>query len=113
GHSFEHSGISSGDSDPQETEDAVWLPRLAQDAPDVVIVIADPRIARSPQDRAAWLQTGLTAFFFKSFADLTRWEQGWRVVQWWPSIVQHDEVARRGTGFMVSVNGKIDHLLAR
>jgi len=93
---------------PQETEDAVWLPRLAQDAPDVVIVTADPRIARSPQERAAWLQSGLTGFFFKSFADLSSWEQAWRVVKWWPSIVSRAQAARRGTGFMVSVNGKID-----
>lgn len=93
---------------PQDTEDTVWLPRLAQDAPDVVIVTADPRIARSPQERAAWLQSGLTAFFFKSFADLSRWEQAWRVVKWWPSIVDRAQGGRRGTGFMVSVNGKIE-----
>jgi hypothetical protein len=93
---------------PQDTEDAVWLPRLAQDLPDVVIVTADPRIARSPQEPAAWLQSGLTAFFFKSFADLSRWEQAWRVVKWWPSIVERAQAARRGTGFMVSVNGRID-----
>ncbi len=95
---------------PQETKDAVWLPRLAQDAPDVVVITADPRITRSPQERAAWRESGLTIFFLRSFADLSSWEQAWRIVKWWPEIVKCADSAKPGTGYLVSVHGKIEQL---
>ena len=95
---------------PQDTKDPVWLPRLGQDAPEVIVLTADPRISRSPQNRAAWLESGLTIFFLRSFADLSSWEQAWRIVKWWPENVKEASGARRGSGFLVSVSGKIEQV---
>jgi hypothetical protein len=95
---------------PQDTEDPIWLLELAKRAPDAIVVTADPRISRGKHERAAWLESGLTVFFLRSFADLPGSEQAWRLVKWWPSIVQAARKARAGSGFLVTVNGKIEAL---
>ena len=94
----------------QDTLDPVWLRGLGQREPDVIVITADPRISRSPVERAAWLESGLTIVFLRSFADLPIWEQAAKLVKWWPEIVDSVRRARPGTGFLVSVNGKIDRL---
>jgi hypothetical protein len=94
----------------QDTLDPVWLNGLGQREPDVVVISADPRITKNPHERAAWLESGLTIFFLRSFADLPIWGQAAKLVKWWPDIVRHAKRARRGTGFLVSVQGKIEEL---
>ena len=92
----------------QETLDPVWLHGLGQREPDVVVVSADPRIIRSPHERAAWLESGLTTFFLRSFADLPIWQQAAKLVKAWPDISKEARKAKRGTGYLVSVHGKIE-----
>lgn len=94
----------------QSTLDPVWLRGLGQREPDVIVISADTRITRSPHDRAAWLESGLTIVFLRSFADLSIWDQAAKLVKWWPDIVNSVRHARPGTGFLVSVHGKIDRL---
>lgn len=94
----------------QETLDPVWLVGLGQREPDVVVISADTRISKSAHERAAWLESGLTIFFLKSFAELGRWQQAANLVKWWPAIVREAKRARKGTGFLVSVQGKIEQL---
>lgn len=94
----------------QATLDPVWLRGLGQREPNVIVVSADPRITRSPHEREAWLASGLTCFFLKSFADLPFWEQAARLVKWWPGIMDAAQRAHRGTGFLVSVHGKIERI---
>jgi len=95
---------------PQETLDEVWLPRLARDAPDCIVITADPRITRGAHERAAWLEAGLTTVFLRSFADLPFDEQAARLVRWWPEIRKRAKRAKRGAGLVVSVNGRIEEL---
>jgi hypothetical protein len=95
---------------PSETKDPAWLRPLGQTDPDVIIITADPAISRSPANRAAWLESGLTIFFLKSFADLKAGEQAWRLIKQWPEIVKHAMKARKGSGFMVSIHGKVEPL---
>lgn len=94
----------------QNTLDPIWLRGLGQREPDVVIISADPRISRSPHERAAWLESGLTIVFLRSFADLPIWDQAAKLVKWWPDIVNQVRHARPGTGFLVSIQGKIERL---
>jgi hypothetical protein len=94
----------------QSTLDPVWLRGLGQREPNVIVISADPRITRSPHDRTAWLESGLTIVFLKSFADLSIWEQAAKIVKWWPEIVNNVRHARPGAGFLVSVQGKIERL---
>ena len=94
----------------QNTLDPIWLRGLAAREPEAVVISADPRITRSPHERTAWLESGLTIFFLKSFADLTIWEQAAKLTKWWPEIVKQAQRASRGTGFLVSVQGRIDRV---
>lgn len=94
----------------QATLDPTWLRGLGEGEPDVIIVSADAYISRSPHEQAAWLASGLTIFFLRSFADLPIWQQAARLVKWWPDIVREAKRARKGTGFLVSVHGKIEKI---
>ena len=94
----------------QETLDPVWLQGLGQREPNSIVISADPRITRSPQDREAWLESGLTMFFLRSFAGLTPWDQAAKLVKWWPEIRVAAGRSTRGDGFLVSVNGKIERM---
>jgi hypothetical protein len=94
----------------QNTLDPVWLRGLGRREPDVIVISADQRISKSPHEQAAWLESGLTIFFLRSFADHELWEQAAKLIRWWPSIVKEARRATRGTGFLVTVNGKITPL---
>lgn len=106
GHSFVH--LRRLEGHPDAMPDAEWLPKLAREAADCIVITADPRITRGPHERAAWLEAGLTTFFLQSFADLIFAEQAWRLVKWWPEIVRRAVRARRGSGFIVTVNGQFN-----
>jgi hypothetical protein len=94
----------------QPALDPVWLKDLGEREQDLVVVSADTRISRSPQERAAWLASGLTIFFLRSFADLPIWQQAANLFKWWPDIAKEAKRAKRGTGFLVTVHGKIEKL---
>ena len=94
---------------PQEAKDEEWLRGLRdRGEQEAVVITADPRISRNPALQAAWLESGLTVFFLRSFADLAHWEQAARLVKWWPAIVAAARRAKPGQGFLVSVHGKVE-----
>jgi hypothetical protein len=101
---------TSGTHYAQSTLDPVWLRGLGAREPDAIVISADPYISRSPHEQAAWLASGLTIFFLRSFADLTKWQQAAKLVKWWPDIVKEAKKAKKGSGFLVSVHGKIERL---
>ncbi len=89
---------------PGDAKDVDWIGTLASEG-DWVIISGDPRITRNPQNRAAWKQSGLTAFFFKKvWAQQGLWDQFWRTVRWWPTLKQTAKAAKPGTGYLVPVN---------
>jgi hypothetical protein len=49
-------------------------------------------------------------FFLRAFADYKHWDQAAKLVKWWPDIVASATKARRGAGFLVTANGKIEVL---
>lgn len=92
------------------TKDPEWLGTLAREG-DWIIVSGDPRITKGRHERAAWLESGLTAFFLKSgWTNLPLWDQVWRLVKYWPDIARHASESRKGSGFVINVNGKIEPL---
>ena len=89
---------------PQDIEDPEWIRQLADEG-DWVIVSADTRIPKNPQNRQAWRQSGLTGFFFlKAWTNHPFWEQAWRAVRWWPDITRTADTVQPGVGFWVPVN---------
>lgn len=88
-----------------DTPDVVWIKSLGEER-DWVIVSGDLRIMRNPADRAAWRESGLTAFFLKSaWADQKLWLYAARLVGWWPHIVAQAKMITKGEGFMVPFRG--------
>jgi hypothetical protein len=94
----------------QETLDPVWLRGLGEEEPDVIVISADTRISKSPAEQEAWLQSGLTIFFLRSFAGLPPWEQAAKLIKAWPEIVKTARKAPKGSGYLVTVQGKIQKL---
>jgi hypothetical protein len=68
---------------------------------DWTIVSGDVRITKLAHERAAWLASGLTAFFVAKGWDLPFWEKTARIVQWWPRIIQQTKRVQPGAGFYV------------
>ena len=90
------------------TNDIDWMRKLAQEE-DLIIVTADVRIGKNPQEVEAWKQAGHTIFFLKpGWTDMMFWVQAQKFTKCFPSIIEKARHAERGSSFIVSVNGKIE-----
>jgi hypothetical protein len=91
---------------PADAPDLDWIPALSEEG-DWVIVSGDPRISRSKAERAAWQESGLTAFFFSDgFPSKRYWKQAEILVHWWPLIVLKARQVPAGSGFLMPLSGK-------
>ena len=93
---------------PANTDDIGWMNQLAREE-DLIIVTADVRIGRNPQEVEAWKQAGHTIFFLKpGWTDMKFWDQALKFTKCFPSIIEKAGTAARGSSFIVSVNGEIE-----
>lgn len=91
---------------PRDTRDHEWLGELGREG-DWVVVSGDPRITRGRIERAAWHESGLTAFFFgKGWASRSYWKLAADLVTWWPTIVLTARQAPAGSGFLLPLKGR-------
>jgi len=85
----------------RDIADVDWINTLAREG-EWVVISGDERITRNPHERAAWLDSGLTAFFLsKGWQNLPFWDQAWKLVQRWPDISQQAKRIEAGAGFLV------------
>ena len=106
----EHHVFHLRDKFPPNIEDADWMKLLAAQA-DWIIITVDVRISRNPHEVKAWHEAGHTIFFLKpGWTDLTFWEQANKFTKCFPQIIYEAERAERGTAFLVTTNGEIEHL---
>lgn len=92
---------------PQETPDPEWISDLGRSG-EWIILSGDERISTSAAGRAAWHESGLTAFFFRPpFQTSHRIKQAEEVARWWRVIVLHARKHPRGYGFLLPMNGKV------
>jgi len=90
--------------------DVEWLQKLGEEG-DWVVISGDVRIARSAHERAAWHQSGLTVFFLKpGWTNIPPLEQHSKLSHCLLAIMEHAERAKSGSGFTVSVQGKIEQI---
>lgn len=96
---------------PVDTKDVDWIRSLAAER-DWVIVSGDIRISQNEFERKEWLNSGLTAFFFaKGWTTTKLWDQAWRLIKWWPIIVEQAQKIRPGAGFVVPLkSAKLEQL---
>lgn len=92
------------DKFPPSTKDLEWIGVLAQEG-EWIIISGDLDIIRTRAERPIWKSAGLTGFFLKKgWMALDPWEQGWRLVKWWPTIVKFAGTAPPGSTFAVPIN---------
>ena len=104
----DHQVIHLKERFPANADDIDWMRKLAQ-AEDLIIVTADVRIGKNPQEVEAWKQAGHTIFFLKpGWTDMMFWVQAQKFTKCFPSIIEKARFAKRGSSFIVSVNGKIE-----
>ena len=92
-----HTIVHLADKFPcRDVEDATWIRTLAREG-DWVIISGDPRITRGREERRAWLESGLTAFFFGGgYASKNFWKQVEIFARWWPQITREAREYREG-----------------
>lgn len=88
-----------------DADDIDWIPIVALD-PEMILISGDPAITTSKKEKEVWRQSGLTGFFFGAgFTELSPWPQIAAFVNWWPEIVRQAKTARRGSGYLLPLNG--------
>jgi hypothetical protein len=104
----EHQVVHLKELFPANTSDVEWMKKLS-DEENPIIVTADVQIAKNPHEIAAWKEAGQTIFFLKpGWLRLNFWDQAQKFVKCFPQILKTAERAKRGSSFMVTVNGKIE-----
>ena len=84
-----------------DTRDVDWIRSLASEG-DWVIISGDIRISQNEFERREWLNSGMTAFFLaKGWTTIKLWDQAWRLIKWWPAIVDQALRVQPGAGFIV------------
>ena len=84
---------------PTSCPDTDWIRALAAE-PHWIIVSGDLRITRSKPERAAWLESGIPAFFMDdAWGNRTFWPQFVELARWWPTIVEFGRRAKPKEGW--------------
>jgi hypothetical protein len=74
-------------------------------------VVTQDRFKKNDLEKKAFRESGLTAFFLmKSWSALPYWDKSWKLVRWWPAIIEQAKRVQAGASFEVplqfSGNGK-------
>lgn len=89
----------------RRTTDAVWLAKLSQEG-DWVVLSGDFSITRKPHERLAWQESGLTCFFLQAgWLHIPFWQQAWKLVKWWPDVIETARRFESGHSFLIPVRG--------
>lgn len=82
-----------------DTPDEEWLTTIGQGG-DWAFLTGDTRIVRSPITKAAFVDARVPGFFLHSSWEKQRWwERTWKIVRWWPFIVEQAERTDGGAAF--------------
>jgi hypothetical protein len=97
---------------PPNTSDKDWILSLSAEG-GWIVVCGDLDIIRTKAEKPIWKSAGLIGFFLKKgWINIGPWDQAWRLVKWWPTIVAAARIAAPGATFGVQVNptGKLETL---
>jgi predicted nuclease of predicted toxin-antitoxin system len=105
-----HECVHLQDKFPPETKDVDWISQLGKEG-DWVVISGDYRIGKSAHERAAWHQSGLTVFFLsKGWTNIPPLLQHSKPALILDDIVENAGAAKKGSGFSVSLSGKIERV---
>ena len=92
---------------PQDTKDADWISKLGKER-GWIVISGDYRIGKSAHEKAAWHASGLTVFFLgKGWMNIPLKQQHSKLALALDDIIEHAEKSKPGTGFLITLNGKI------
>lgn len=75
---------------PHDTADHVWIGELGKQGG--WSIVSQDRLFKGSLEKEALRRAGLTAFILqRAWTRLRHWEKSWRLVRWWPSIVEISE----------------------
>lgn len=108
-----HSATHLRDLFEEDTPDHEWIDQLAEDG-DWVILTHD-RLAKNPLEKEALRASGLKVFIMKAgWSNQKGWEKAWKLVRWWPRIIEQAEGLAGGAAFSFGVKfsgkGKFEQL---
>jgi len=106
----EHNFIHLQDKFSAETKDEDWIRALGSEG-DWIVISGDYRIGKSPHERAAWHESGLTVFFLsKGWTNIPPRLQHSKLTLVLDAIIEHAGKSAAGSGFSISINGKIEQI---
>lgn len=94
---------------PANTPDDKWLPDVASKGQ--IIVSCDFRIYLKQRPMLVASKATCCFFFSKTYPQLGKWEQAWRMMRYWPEIKRTAERAEPGQFFHVHLKGTIEELV--
>lgn len=88
---------------PSNAPDIEWITALGKEG-GWVIISADRRIHKNHHEREVWWQSGLTVFFLgKAWRRIANMERAWRLIRWWPRIIEQAELVQPGAAFEIPI----------
>ena len=104
----DHEVLSLRDKFPTATKDDEWLRALGREG-GWIVISGDIGIQKSPHERLAWKESGLTIFFLsRRWMSLDLYAQHAKLALAIPKILETARKHPRGRGFLVGINGKIE-----
>ena len=105
-HTFTH----LQDKFEANTKDEEWIRALGREK-DWIVISGDYRIGKNAHEREAWHESGLTVFFLKKgWTNIPPLQQHSKMALILDSIIAEAVRAKPGSGFSVSLNGKIERV---
>jgi len=94
-----------GKFDPA-TPDPIWIRALAAEG-GWIIISGDPRISRGQAEKAAWIESRLTAFFCgDAWGSRRLMTQASEMMRWWDDIIDLSKNAAPGSGYLLEFKTK-------
>lgn len=95
---------------PQDTDDIDWIVSLSKEG-GWIVISGDLDIIRTRAEKPVWKSAGLIGFFLKKgWINIDPWDQAWRIIKWWPTIIAQARIAAPGStfGVQLSPTGKLE-----
>lgn len=97
-----HDAIHKTERFARNTDDVDWMTELAAEGD--WVVISHDRFAKNSLEKEALRSSGLITFILKKgWSDLPEWEKAWKLIRWWPRILNQCELVSNGA-FLVPPN---------
>ena len=95
----DHSVVALRDKFAENTPDVEWIEALGAEGGWVVLTL-DHDIVRRKAEKAAWRKARLIAFVLtRGWSTFPPLDTAWRLIRWWPQIVQQASLAAPGSTF--------------